>query len=41
MKKLMKYFKIGTMEWSTTVKYCLIIGTIIGLLVGAHIIIKI
>lgn len=40
MKGLINYFKIGSLEWSTTVKYCLIIGGIIGLIVGANILIK-
>lgn len=29
------YFTIGSQKWKTTVKWCLLIGLIIGLIIGA------
>jgi hypothetical protein len=37
---LNKYFTIGTDEWRVTVKYCLKYGAIVGLVVGASLIIR-
>ncbi len=36
-----KYFQIGTPEWQITVKWCLRIGVIIGLICGLSILLKV
>lgn len=38
MKDLKLYFKIGSPKWRITVKWCLIFGFVIGLLVGVKLI---
>ena len=34
MGNIKKYFTIGTIEWQKTVKTCLIMGLIVGLIMG-------
>lgn len=41
MSNINKYFTIGTAEWQKTVKTCLLMGLIVGLIMGCIILYRI
>lgn len=40
IKELKEHFTIGTQKWTLTVKYCILLGFIIGLVGGAILLLR-